>query len=80
MKSSSAKKRITIEENVARWLRAEAARSNTSATCFLSGILKERMRHDAKYEAAKNRALARKPFIKSDARYLTREEVHERPA
>ena len=30
------------------------------------------------YEAAKRRALARQPFLKSDGRYLSREEVHDR--
>jgi hypothetical protein len=78
MKSSSRKISITLEENVARWLRTEAARKNISVSDFLSGILKERMSHDANYEAAKRRALARKPFLKSEGRYLTREEAHDR--
>lgn len=30
------------------------------------------------YEAAKRCALARKPFIKTDGRYLSREQVHDR--
>jgi len=30
------------------------------------------------YEAAKARALARKPFLKSDGPYLAREETHDR--
>ncbi len=78
MKSRSHKIRITVEENVARWLRTEAARNNVSVSDFLSGILKERMSDAANYEAAKRRALAREPFLKSEGRYLTREEVHER--
>ncbi len=78
MKSSFRKVRITVEEKVARWLRAEAARENTSVTCFLSGILEERINNDANYEAAKRRALTRKPFLKSDGCYLTREEPHDR--
>jgi hypothetical protein len=71
--------RITLKECIARWLRAEAARNNISVSDFLGGILKERMRDAAKYEAAKSRALAREPFIKSQRRYPTREEAHERP-
>jgi hypothetical protein len=69
---------MKLEENVARWLRTEAVRKNISVSDFLSGILKERMSNDVNYEAAKARALARKPFLKSDGRYLTREEARER--
>jgi hypothetical protein len=36
------------------------------------------MKENDDYEAAKRRALARKPFLKSDGRYLSREEVHDR--
>jgi hypothetical protein len=35
------------------------------------------MRKD-KYEAAKRRALARKPFLETDGRYLSREQMHDR--
>jgi len=31
-----------------------------------------------KYEAAKRRALARKPFLKTDGRYLLRDQAHDR--
>jgi hypothetical protein len=44
----------------------------------LANLLKERMKQSGEYEVAKQRALARKPFLKSDGRYLTREEVHDR--
>ncbi len=30
------------------------------------------------YEAAKRRALARKPFLKTDGRYPSREQAHDR--
>ncbi len=69
---------LTLEENVARWARIEAARNDTSVSRFLADILKERMKENDEYEAAKRRALARKPFLKSDGRYLSREEVHDR--
>jgi hypothetical protein len=78
VKLPSRKISITLEENIARWLRIEAARNNTGVSRFLSGILEGRMSDDANYEAAKGRALARKSFLKSDGRYLTREEAHER--
>jgi hypothetical protein len=69
---------LTLEENVARWARIEAARNDTSVSRFLADILKERMKENDEYNAAKRRALARKPFLKSDGRYLSREEVHDR--
>ncbi len=78
MKPRSRRIRITIEENVAGWLRTEAARNNINVSDFLSEILKERMSDGVNYEAAKARALARKPFLKSDGPYLTREETHDR--
>jgi hypothetical protein len=69
---------LTLEESVARWARIEAARHDTSVSRFLANILKERMKENDEYNAAKRRALARKPFLKSDGRYLSREEVHDR--
>ncbi len=69
---------ITLEESVARWARIEAATQETSVSRLLANILKERMKENDEYETAKRRALARKPFLKSDGRYLSREEVHDR--
>ena len=69
---------ITLEEDLARWARVEAARSDTSVSRYLANILKERMQQNDKYNSAKRRALARKPFLKSNGRYLTREEAHDR--
>lgn len=69
---------ITLEENLAHWARIEAARSDTSVSRFLAEILKERMMQQDEYQAAKRRALARKPFLKTDGRYLSREQAHDR--
>jgi hypothetical protein len=69
---------ITLEEGVARWARMEAARQDTSVSQLLAAILKERMRETDEYERAMRQALARKPFLKTDGRYLSREEVHDR--
>ena len=69
---------ITLEENLARWARIEAARSDTSVSRFLAEILKERMMQKDDYDAAKRRALARKPFLNTDGRHLSREQVHDR--
>ena len=69
---------LSLEESVARWARVENARQDLSVSRFLGNILIERMKENDEYEAAKRRALARKPFLKSDGRYLSREEVHDR--
>lgn len=78
MKTSLRNITITLEENVARWARLEAARRDTSVSRLLASILKDRMQEEDVYEKAMRRALARKPFLKTDGRYLSREEAHER--
>jgi hypothetical protein len=69
---------ITLEDEVARWARIEAARNDTSVSRLLGAILKERMLKNDGYERAMRRSLARKPFLKTDGRYLSREEAHDR--
>jgi hypothetical protein len=69
---------IRLEEEVAQRARIEAAARYTSVSRFLAEILKQRMAESDNYEAAKRRALARKPFLKTDGRYRTREDVHDR--
>ena len=69
---------VTLEEDVAQWARIEAARQDTSVSRFLGTLLKEKMTAQDSYERALRRALGRKPFLRSDRRYLTREEAHER--
>jgi hypothetical protein len=78
MKSKLRNVTLTLEESVARWARVEAARQDISVSKFLAKILMERMKENDTYEAAQKSALARKPFLKSDGRYPTREEVHDR--
>jgi len=63
---------------VARWARQQVASQNTSVSRLVGELLKERMQREAEYEAAMQRALARRPFLKTDGRYLAREQVHER--
>ena len=69
---------ITLDENIARWARIEAARQDTSVSTLLAGMLKERMLAEGAYEQAMRRALKRKPFLRTDGRYMSREEVHDR--
>ena len=69
---------VTLEEEVARWARVEAAQKETSVSRYLGDLLRERMLEESAYEGAMRRALARKPFLKTDGRYLSREEAHDR--
>jgi len=69
---------ITLEESVARWARLEAARQDTSVSRLLARILRDRMNEGDGYERAMRRALARKPFLKSNGSYPSREEAHDR--
>jgi hypothetical protein len=69
---------VTLDENVARWVRVEAARAETSVSRFLGRILETSMVQQDDYERAMRRALRRKPFLKGSGRYLSREETHDR--
>jgi len=69
---------VTLEEQVARWARIEAAKKETSVSRLLGTILKERMMERNAYHVAMRRALARKAFLKTDGRYPSREEAHGR--
>ena len=69
---------MTLEEDVAKWARIEAARRDTSVSRLLGELLKERMTAQDGYERAMRSALGRKPFLQGSGRYLTREETHDR--
>jgi hypothetical protein len=69
---------ITVEEEVARWARIEAAKEDTSVSRLVGEMLRERMEKEENYEKAMKRALARPAFLKTDGNYMTREEAHER--
>ena len=69
---------VSLEEDVALWARLEAARRDTSVSRLLGGLLKERMARESRYDQAMRSALTRRPFLASDGRYLSREEVHDR--
>jgi hypothetical protein len=79
MKTALRNVTITLEEDVARWARIEAAREDTSISQMVSEMLKRRMRETGTYERSMRRFLARKPFPKTDGRYPTREEIYARP-
>ena len=70
---------ITLEEEVARWVRVRAAEADTSVSRWVGELLSRRMRHDAEYEEAMERFLARPPkALSGGCRYPSRDEVHER--
>jgi hypothetical protein len=69
---------VTLEEDVARWARIEAARRDTSVSRLLGELLKEKMAAPDAYNKAMRQTLARAPFVRSKGRYLTREEAHDR--
>jgi len=69
---------LTLEPELARWVRIEAAKEEMSVSRWLAGLLKERMAARDAYASAMRRALGRKPFLKTDGRYLSREEVYDR--
>jgi hypothetical protein len=69
---------ITLDEEVARWARIEAATNDTSVSRLIAALLKDRMLERDHYKVARRRALVRPCFPKSDEAYLTREEVHDR--
>jgi hypothetical protein len=69
---------VTLEEEVARWARVYAARRDSSLSRALADMLRERMGEEDNYEKAMRRALARKPFLETDGRYASRQELHDR--
>ncbi len=69
---------VTLEEEAARWARVYAARRDSSLSRVLADMLRERMTEEDRYEKAMRRALARKPFLKSNGRYPSRQELQDR--
>lgn len=71
---------VTLEPDVARWARIEAARRETSVSRLLGDILRERMDEGSAYEAAMRRYLAQEPgrHRRPGQTYPGREELHAR--
>jgi hypothetical protein len=70
---------ITAEEEVLRWARVKAAEENTSVARLVGDLLRERMRAERGYLAAKRRFLGVKPRALSSGRYPSRDALHDRP-
>jgi predicted transcriptional regulator len=70
---------ITLDDQVARWVRVLAARQETSVSRFVGELLREHMSRDEAYEAAMEQYLARPPAVlKRAGRYPSREALHDR--
>lgn len=69
---------ITADEEVLRWARVKAAEENTSVARLVGDLLRERMRAEHGYQAAKRRFLGAKKRILSRGPYPSRDELHDR--
>lgn len=69
---------ISLQEEVARWVRVEAAEHEMSVSRFIAELLRERMTADESYRRAMRRYLSRAPVELSNGPYPSREELHER--
>jgi plasmid stability protein len=71
---------VTLEEEVARWVRIRAAEESQSVSRFLGDMLRRQMVEEKRYEEAMDRFLSRKPSRISDSGvYPSREELYDRP-
>jgi len=66
---------ITLDEEVARWARIEVAKRETSVSRFVGEMLREHMRSEDAYEAARRQffAVEPRPLRKTDSRLPSRE-------
>ena len=71
---------ISVEDDVACWADAWAARHDTSVSRMLGEELRRKMEDEKNYDLAKQRFLSKapKPLKSADASYPSRESVHER--
>ncbi len=71
---------ITLEEEVALWIRIEAAKKETSVSRLVGEMLREQMQTGAAYEEARRQffSVAPRPLRPSGTRLPSREEVHDR--
>ncbi len=71
---------VTLEEEVARWVRVRAAEQNQSVSRYLGDMLRKQMVEENTYEEAMDRFLSRKSSLISDSgTYPARETLYERP-
>lgn len=71
---------ITLEEDVARWVRVLAAKQNTSVSRLVGTMLKDKMAREDSYERAMKAFFDQEPYIDVPPEGLPRrEELYDRP-
>jgi hypothetical protein len=71
---------ITVEEDVAKWARLEAARQDTSVSRLVGRIIKEKMVGGGEYDRAMKSYLSRPPVrVRKGTKLPRREELYDRP-
>jgi hypothetical protein len=72
---------VTMEEEVARWARVEAAKREISLARFIGELLRERMTAELGYEQAMRDYLALEPRGGTRGKRIPgRDEIHDRAA
>ena len=73
---------VTLPEDVALWLRIEAAKRDRSVSSWLAELLEGMRRQEDEYDVAMERFLARarqpRPLKRPGDRYPSRDELHDR--
>jgi plasmid stability protein len=70
---------VTLDEEVARWVRIQAAREEKSVSRLLGEVLRQRMLEERGYEAAMKAYLsAQAKRLKRSGGYPSRDSLHER--
>lgn len=71
---------ITLKEDVAHWVRVEAAKRETSVSRLVGEMLGERMRSENAYEEARRQFFAIEPqhIRVEDSPLPSREDLHDR--
>jgi hypothetical protein len=70
---------LTMEEEMARWIRAEAARRGLSISRFVGEILRQQMPRRMSYGEAKQQFLSLPTFRSAGSCYPKREDLYDRP-
>lgn len=72
---------VTLEEDVARWARVEAARRDTSVSRLLGDILRSEMLRTPRYREAMRAYLAKEPGVhrRAGQPLPSRDELHDHP-
>ena len=70
---------ISLDEEVARWVRVQAAENDTSVSRYVGDMLHGQMENDKEYTRAMDTFLSREPkALKTSGAYPSRDELHER--